>query len=180
MICSPGETIESKWMRPAIPRTGSAMRVADAPDKLKGRAGGSDPEVGPVAHRRHIGGKGSSMPAGLTRFARAIRCESVHKTAMSEPAIPPEATIVRSPDQVSGDLDGKVVLLSIENGEYYNMNEVGSRIWALLEKPMTMTALIEQLLAEFEVERAACEQETLAFLEQLRKDKLLRVEAKGA
>jgi len=94
----------------------------------------------------------------------------------STPEVSPTTTIVRSPDQVSGDLDGKVVLLSIENGEYYNMNEVGSRIWTLLEKPMTVAALIETLLAEFEVERATCETEAMAFLAQLRKDKLLRVE----
>lgn len=94
----------------------------------------------------------------------------------SESALNLQSTVVRSPDQVSGDLDGKVVLLSIENGEYYNMNEVGSRIWALLEKPMTASALIEALLAEFEVERATCEREALAFLAQLQKDKLLKVE----
>lgn len=93
-----------------------------------------------------------------------------------ETSLGPQTTIVRSPDQVSGDLDGRVVLLSIENGEYYNMNEVGSRIWALLEKPMTVAALIDTLLAEFEVERATCEKEAMAFLEQLRKDKLLKVE----
>lgn len=91
-----------------------------------------------------------------------------------------QTSVVRSPDQVSGDLDGKVVLLSIENGEYYNMNEVGSRIWALLEKPMTVGALVEQLLAEFEVERSKCEEEVAAFLEQLRKDKLVRVESPPA
>lgn len=89
----------------------------------------------------------------------------------------PSTVLVRSPDQVSGDLDGKIVLLSIENGEYYNMNEVGSRIWALLEKPMTVATLVETLLAEFEVTRAQCEQEALAFLEQLRQDKLLKIEA---
>lgn len=72
------------------------------------------------------------------------------------------------------------MLLSIENGEYYNMNEVGSRIWALLEKPMTVGALIDRLLEEFEVERATCEQEALAFLEQLHKDKLLKVEQAGS
>jgi len=93
----------------------------------------------------------------------------------AENSLRPETTIVRSPDQVSGDLDGKIVLLSIENGEYYNMNEVGSRIWALLEQPTTVAALIDQLLTEFEVERATCETEALAFLEQLRKDKLLKI-----
>jgi hypothetical protein len=97
-----------------------------------------------------------------------------------ETSLGPQTTIVRSPDQVSGDLDGRVVLLSIENGEYYNMNEVGSRIWALLEKPVKVSALIDQLMAEFEVERARCETEALAFLGQLAKDRLLKVEGDKA
>ncbi len=91
-----------------------------------------------------------------------------------------QAVVVRSPDQLSGDLDGRVVLLSIENGEYYNMNEVGSRIWALLEQPITVTALIERLLEEFDVERAICEKEALDFLAQLQRDRLLRVGSKEA
>jgi len=86
------------------------------------------------------------------------------------------STIVRSPDHVSGDLDGKVVLLSIENSEYYNLNEMGSHIWLLLEKPTTVAALIERLLNEFEVERPVCEVEVAAFLKQLSKDNLLKVE----
>lgn len=94
----------------------------------------------------------------------------------SQPALEPQSIVVRSPDQVSGDLDGKVVLLSIENGEYYNMNEVGSRIWALLEKPMTISALVDHLLEEFEVDRPKCEKEIAVFLAQLQKDRLLRVE----
>lgn len=94
----------------------------------------------------------------------------------SEAELSPSTIIVRSPDQISGNLDGKVVLLSIENGEYYNMNEVGSRIWQLLGKPTTMAALVDCLLEEFDVARANCEQEALAFLEQLQWDKLLRIE----
>lgn len=95
---------------------------------------------------------------------------------MSEEPLSLQTTVVRSPDQVSGDLDGKTVLLSIQNGEYYNMNEVGSRIWALIEQPRTIAALIDALLAEFQVGREQCEREALAFLEQLRKDKLLKIE----
>jgi hypothetical protein len=57
------------------------------------------------------------------------------------------------------------------------MNEVGSRIWALLETPITLDGLVNQLLSEFEVERTTCEQEALAFLAQLHSDKLLRVES---
>lgn len=92
------------------------------------------------------------------------------------PELPLTAVLVRSPDQVSGDLDGRVVLLSIQNGEYYNMNAVGSRVWALLEKPTTAAALIERLMSEFEVERGKCEREVLVFLEKLRQSGLLKVE----
>lgn len=95
----------------------------------------------------------------------------------SETSLTLQSTVARSPDQVSGDLEGKVVLLSIANGEYYNLNEVGSRMWVLLEKPIAVAALIEVLLAEFEVDRATCEQQVMAFLERLRKDKLLLVSA---
>ena len=93
------------------------------------------------------------------------------------PSLSLMSVVVRSPDQVSGALDGKVVLLSIENGEYYNLNEVGSRIWELLEQPRSVAELIERLLGEFAVDRATCEREALAFLEQLARDKLLRVDA---
>lgn len=97
----------------------------------------------------------------------------------SDSPLTSQSLVVRSPDQVSGDLDGKVVLLSIENGEYYNMNEVGSRIWELLAKPLTVAALIDQLLTEFEVDRETCEKEAMAFLDQLQKDQLLRIEPAG-
>jgi hypothetical protein len=85
--------------------------------------------------------------------------------------------VVRSPNQLSGNLDDAVVLLSVANGEYYKMNEVGSRIWALIEQPLSVGALVDTLLGEFEVEPSACEQEVQGFLEQLSHSGLLRVVA---
>lgn len=93
----------------------------------------------------------------------------------SVPELTPTTTIVRIPEQVSGVIDGKVVILSIAAGEYYNMNEMGTRIWGLLEKPTTLTALVDTLLAEYAVERATCEKEAHAFVAQLLKDKLLKI-----
>ena len=86
-----------------------------------------------------------------------------------------QSLVTRSPEQVSADLDGKTVLLSVENGEYYNMNAVGSRIWSLLEKPITVAELVAQLTAEFEIDAEKCQREALTFLEQLSKNKLLHI-----
>ena len=33
------------------------------------------------------------------------------------------------------DLDGEKVMMNIDKGEYFMMNEVGSRIWELIEEP---------------------------------------------
>lgn len=81
----------------------------------------------------------------------------------------------RAPDQVSGAIDGKIVLLSIEAGHYFHMNEVGSRIWALLEKPLSLSALVDALQGEFTIERATCEREVSTFVAQLLRDNLLRI-----
>jgi hypothetical protein len=97
----------------------------------------------------------------------------------SIPSFQLETIVVRSPEQVSGELDGRVVLLSIENGEYYDINKVGSRIWAMLGKPVTVAVLIDQLLAEFEVDYETCERDVRELLEKLLADKLVKIVSPG-
>lgn len=89
--------------------------------------------------------------------------------------LPPHATVVRNSGQLSADLNGEVVVLSIDNGKYYDMNEVGSRIWALLERPISVAALIDLLVGEFEVEREICEDELLAFIRELHAAGLVQI-----
>jgi len=84
--------------------------------------------------------------------------------------------VARNPEHVFGELDQKVVLLLYERGTYYKINEVGSRIWVLLERPRTVSELVGELVNEFEVERATCEKETLTFVEKLCRDGVLTVE----
>jgi len=83
--------------------------------------------------------------------------------------------IARKPEQVSAELEGEVVILSIDNGRYYNMNVVGSRIWALVEQPISMAALVDYLVEEFAVERTVCEEDVLTFLGQLQADGLVEI-----
>ncbi len=65
------------------------------------------------------------------------------------------------------DLDDAIAMMNIETGEYYNLNPAGSRIWTLLETPMSMTAICETLLAEFDVSAGDCRTQTAAFLSDL-------------
>jgi hypothetical protein len=90
-----------------------------------------------------------------------------------------ESVIGQGEGQVSTVVDGKAVLMSVDNGKYYNMDEIGSRIWALIETPASVSAVCDQLTKEFEVERATCEQDVLSLLESLLKQDLIRVVAPG-
>lgn len=96
---------------------------------------------------------------------------------MSLPApIQLQSTVKRSPEPVSSEIDDELVILSIERGRYYGTELVGQRIWQLLAAPIRVDSLCDTLMAEFEVERDICEQEVLAFLDQLRREGLIEVE----
>lgn len=60
--------------------------------------------------------------------------------------------------QVSTSLSGETVILQFDSGEYYNLNEVGSFIWELLQqKPHTLPELLTEVCQNFAVEASDCE-----------------------
>ncbi|MCA9969721.1 MAG: lasso peptide biosynthesis PqqD family chaperone [Anaerolineales bacterium] len=83
--------------------------------------------------------------------------------------------------QVSTDLGGESVILDVQSGMYYGLDEVGARIWELIQAPARAAAVRDALLAEYDVEPAACEQDMLELLTQLRAAGLVEVvDAAGA
>lgn len=86
-------------------------------------------------------------------------------------------TIAQSKDQVSTDLEGEIVLMGIEQGRYYSLNEVLGRIWTLAEKPVRISYLCDSLMDEYEVEREVCEKQVLEAVQTLAREKLIDVSA---
>ncbi|UOK56368.1 MULTISPECIES: lasso peptide biosynthesis PqqD family chaperone [Metabacillus] len=77
---------------------------------------------------------------------------------------------------IVSDMNGEKVMLSISNGKYYNLGEMGGVIWDLIESPITFNQLIESLLSQYQVEREECQKQVLTFLESLNKEKLIKLE----
>ncbi|MEM9487272.1 MAG: PqqD family peptide modification chaperone [Cyanobacteria bacterium P01_F01_bin.116] len=50
------------------------------------------------------------------------------------------------------------MMMDIDKGMYYALNPVSSRIWALLEQPLSAKAVCDHLLEEYAVEPSVCEQ----------------------
>ena len=51
-----------------------------------------------------------------------------------------DSIVVASPDQVSSDLAGEIVMLNLASGTYYGLDEVGARIWNLVQQPTPVSA----------------------------------------
>ena len=78
-------------------------------------------------------------------------------------------------DQVSTDLKDEAVILNLKNGVYCGLNQVGARIWELIQEPTTVAAVRDRIVAEYEVETDRCEQDLLALLGELEAQGLIQV-----
>jgi hypothetical protein len=95
------------------------------------------------------------------------------------PAITLDTLVVASPDQVSSDLDGETVVLSMQDARYYGLDGVAARIWELLREPVRVADVRDAILREYDVPPAQCEADLFAFLHDLAAKSLLEVRAGG-
>ena len=86
-----------------------------------------------------------------------------------------ETIISRRREVVSSDIDGEVVMMSIEKGNYYGLDLIASRIWELMEKRIKVADLIGALTEEYEVTREDCEKDLMPFLNDLLAQKLIEI-----
>ena len=73
------------------------------------------------------------------------------------------------------DLDGEKVMMDLEKGQYFALNSVASRIWEVIESPISVNNVVETLLEEYEVEREECEKSVLEFIKGLEDASLISV-----
>lgn len=66
-------------------------------------------------------------------------------------------------------------MLDPEQGAYFGLNPVGSRIWELIERPSAVAEVCRVLTAEFEVDDRTCQSEVLGFLGRLDASRLIEV-----
>lgn len=83
--------------------------------------------------------------------------------------------ILQSEGFLVSDMAGEKVMLSIENGKYYNLGQIGGRIWELIASPITIAGMVEQLVTEYEIGPEACEQQVHTFLQKLAAEGLVQV-----
>ena len=75
-------------------------------------------------------------------------------------------------------LDNEMVMMNIDRGSYYGLEQAGSQIWEALAQPITVSDLIDRLMTHYpNTDRAVCTTDTIDFLNELVKEELIVVHA---
>lgn len=65
------------------------------------------------------------------------------------------------------------LLLNIRDGNYYSLNEVGGRIWALCDGKHTVGEIVETLASEYDATTEVLTGDALELLDELQNRKLI-------
>jgi hypothetical protein len=85
-------------------------------------------------------------------------------------------TVIRQSEDIDAtDLNGDKVMMNLQKGQYFALNGVGSRIWDIISRTVTVKDIINTLLKEYEVDAVVCEETVVSFLEKLKDAELISI-----
>ena len=105
------------------------------------------------------------------------KLDGCHKYAEGEPRqmLSLDSIVQRNTDVIAAEADKDLVMVSITNGSYYGVSDVGRDIWEAIEQPKKIVDLIDDLCTFYDIDEASCREQTLSFLETLLSERLLQV-----
>jgi hypothetical protein len=80
---------------------------------------------------------------------------------------------VRTSEKLSRTIESDTFIMDVEQSQLHDLNEVGGRIWELVDGQHSVASIVATLVDEYEVDQPNAEAETCAFLDTLRERGLI-------
>lgn len=74
-----------------------------------------------------------------------------------------DTRLIRAPDALASEVDGDVVMMSVERGEYFSLTGVAARLWDLLAEATTIGQLTAAIATEYDIPADQCQPDIVAF-----------------
>jgi hypothetical protein len=87
-----------------------------------------------------------------------------------------ELVLCRKEGKISTELDGETVILDLVSGMYSGLDQVGTAIWNLLEKPVFFKVIVTEIVDAYDVTEEQCIADLLEFLNSLFENGLIVVQ----
>jgi hypothetical protein len=94
----------------------------------------------------------------------------MNHVSLDTPLVVPDDVIFR-------ELDGEAIILNLATGIYFGLDEVGTRLWALVTESGTLQHAVDVMAAEYDVERSVLEHDVLELAGGLLDKGLVQVKA---
>lgn len=78
-----------------------------------------------------------------------------------------------SPDVVARVVGGETMLLDLASGTYFGLDDIGGRIWELLEDGATLAQICDAIWQDYNVERNDLERDVLKLAAELAEKQLV-------
>ena len=75
--------------------------------------------------------------------------------------------IRRKDGWLAAQVGEELVMMSVDSGVYIGLNDIGARVWDLIETPRELSEICLSLSEEFETTPETCRPEVESFLAQL-------------
>jgi hypothetical protein len=83
-----------------------------------------------------------------------------------------ESRLTPSPDVVSQELEGELVLLSLDRAEYYGLNPTGTQVWKWMAQGASIGTMADRLAAEGRVDGDRARRDVMALARSLVDERL--------
>jgi len=88
-------------------------------------------------------------------------------------------SITLSPDVISQEISGETVLVDLESEDHFNLDEIGTRIWQLVESTGDLEAVFNTLLEEYDVEEEQLLDDLSDLIDEIEKLGLVKLEKRA-
>lgn len=95
---------------------------------------------------------------------------------MKHEKVTEDTTVVAAAGLSVAELDGEAVILSPHTSDYFGLNEVAARAFALAHRPRRVGDIVDTLLQEYEADRETLVEDLLRFFGQMKKAELIETD----
>ena len=85
-----------------------------------------------------------------------------------------DSLLVRDKNLPTADIGGRVVVLSLRAGAYFDFNQVGTEIWCMLSEPCRVGAIFDRLSKRHGIDEETLARDVTPFLQTLLEQRLIR------
>ena len=75
--------------------------------------------------------------------------------------------IKRNEELLSSEMDDELVMMNLENNNYFGLNKIGKDIWEQLDEPITLENLCKSLTQKYDVSFEQCKNDVSIFIDKL-------------